>query len=79
MTREMGVRFAAEGVRINAVAPGLVYSPLTENVVGDLEVNAEMRRLHPMGRIGGTEEIAASGSFSGFKRRRKRYGEHRAG
>ena len=63
MTREMGVRFGVEGVRINAVAPGFVYSPLTENVVGDPEVHAEMQRLHPMGRMGEPEEIAAVVAF----------------
>ena len=63
MTKEMGVRFAVEGVRINAVAPGFVYSPLTENVVGDPEVHAEMKRLHPMGRMGQPEEVAAVVAF----------------
>ena len=63
MTREMGVRFAVEGVRINAVAPGFVYSPLTENVVGDPDIHAEMRRLHPMGRMGQPGEIAAVVAF----------------
>ena len=63
MTREMGVRFGVDGVRVNAVAPGFVYSPLTENVVGDPEVHAEMRRLHPMGRMGEPEEIAAVVAF----------------
>ena len=63
MTKEMGVRFAVEGVRINAVAPGFVYSPLTENVVGVPEVHAEMKRLHPMGRMGRPEEVAAVVAF----------------
>ncbi len=63
MTKEMGVRFAVEGVRINAVAPGFVYSPLTENVVGNPEVHAEMKRLHPMGRMGQPEEIASVVAF----------------
>ena len=63
MTKEMGVRFGVEGVRINAVAPGFVYSPLTENVVRNPEVHAEMKRLHPMGRMGQPEEIAAVVAF----------------
>ena len=63
MTKEMGVRFAVEGVRINAVAPGFVYSPLTENVVANPEVHAEMKRLHPMGRMGQPEEVAAVVAF----------------
>ena len=63
MTKEMGVRFASEGVRINAIAPAFVYTPLTANVTGDPEIHAEMRRLHPMGRMGHPEEIAAVVAF----------------
>lgn len=58
LTRDMGVRLAAEGIRVNAVCPGFVYTPLTANVTGDEEVHAEMRRLHPLGRLGQPEEIA---------------------
>ena len=58
LTRDMGVRLAAEGIRINAVCPGFVYTPLTANVTGDEEVHAAMRRLHPLGRMGQPEEIA---------------------
>ncbi len=58
LTRDMGVRLAAEGIRINAVCPGFVYTPLTANVTGDDEVHAAMRRLHPLGRMGQPEEIA---------------------
>lgn len=63
MTKEMGVRFASEGVRINAIAPAFVYTPLTANVTSDPDVHAEMRRLHPMGRMGQPEEIAAVVAF----------------
>ena len=63
MTKEMGVRFAVEGIRINAVAPAFVYTPLTSNVIGDPDIHAEMRRLHPMGRMGQPEEIAAVVAF----------------
>ena len=58
LTRDMGVRLAAEGIRINAVCPGFVYTPLTANVTGDDEVHAAMRGLHPLGRMGRPEEIA---------------------
>ena len=63
MTKEMGVRFAGEGVRVNAVAPAFVYTPLTANVTDDPEVHAQMKRLHPMGRMGQPEEIAAVVAF----------------
>jgi len=58
MTRDMGVRLAQEGIRINAVCPGFVYTALTENVTTNPEVHATMQNLHPLGRMGEPEEIA---------------------
>ena len=58
LTRDMGVRLAREGIRVNAVCPGFVYTTLTQNVTGDPEIHATMRDLHPMGRMGEAEEIA---------------------
>ncbi len=63
MTRDMGVRFAREGIRINSVAPGFIYTPLTANVTGAPHVHAEIQRLHPMGRMGQPEEVAAVVAF----------------
>ncbi|MCZ6672637.1 MAG: SDR family oxidoreductase [Verrucomicrobia bacterium] len=63
LTRDMGVRLAGEGIRINAVCPGFVYTALTENVTGNPEVHETMRNLHPMGRMGQAEEIANVVSF----------------
>lgn len=48
---------------MNAVCPGFVYTPLTANVTGDPEVHETMCRLHPMGRMGQPEEIAAVIAF----------------
>jgi NAD(P)-dependent dehydrogenase (short-subunit alcohol dehydrogenase family) len=58
MTRDMGVRLAQEGIRINAVCPGFVYTALTENVTTNSEVHATMQNLHPLGRMGEPDEIA---------------------
>lgn len=58
LTRDLGVRVAAEGIRVNAVCPGFVYTAITANVTGDEEVHTAMKRLHPMGRLGEPEEIA---------------------
>jgi len=58
LTRDMGVRLAKEGIRVNAVCPGFVYTKLTENVTADPQVHETMRGLHPLGRMGEAEEIA---------------------
>jgi NAD(P)-dependent dehydrogenase (short-subunit alcohol dehydrogenase family) len=58
MTRDMGVRLAAEGIRVNAVAPGFIYTALTENVANTPELHAMMKKLHPIERMGRAEEVA---------------------
>ena len=58
LTRDMGVRLAREGIRVNAVCPGFVYTALTQNVTSDPEVHATMCDLHPLGRMGEPQEIA---------------------
>jgi len=58
LTRDLGIRVAAEGIRVNAVCPGFVYTALTANVTGDAAVHDTMKELHPMGRLGHPEEIA---------------------
>lgn len=58
LTRDLGVRVAADGIRVNAVCPGFVYTALTANVTGNAEVHAQMQELHPMKRLGQPEEIA---------------------
>ena len=58
LTRDMGVRLAQEGIRVNAVCPGFVYTALTANATDDPEVHETMRKLHALGRMGQPEEIA---------------------
>lgn len=58
MTRDMGVRLAAEGIRVNAVAPGFIYTAITENVTKTPELHATMKQLHPIQRMGQAEEVA---------------------
>ncbi|MEM7538200.1 MAG: SDR family oxidoreductase [Chloroflexota bacterium] len=56
--RDMGVRLAKEGIRINAVCPGFVYTALTDNITQNPEIHATLKELHPVGRMGEPEEIA---------------------
>jgi NAD(P)-dependent dehydrogenase (short-subunit alcohol dehydrogenase family) len=58
MTRDMGVRLAAEGIRVNAVAPGFIYTAITENVTKTPELHTRMKELHPIQRMGQAEEVA---------------------
>ncbi len=58
LTRDMGVRFAAEGIRVNAVAPGFVHTSLTANVTQNPEILQTLNSLHPAGRMGTAEEVA---------------------
>lgn len=63
LTRDLGVRVASEGIRVNAVCPGFTYTPLTANVTGDEAVHEQMKALHPMGRMGQPDEVAAVVAF----------------
>jgi NAD(P)-dependent dehydrogenase (short-subunit alcohol dehydrogenase family) len=58
LTRDMGVRLAGEGIRVNAVAPGFVHTSLTANVTRNPEILGTLNGLHPIGRMGTANEIA---------------------
>jgi NAD(P)-dependent dehydrogenase (short-subunit alcohol dehydrogenase family) len=59
MSRELGVQFARQGVRINALCPGPVNTPLLQELFSADEERAARRLVHvPMGRFGEPEEMA---------------------
>jgi NAD(P)-dependent dehydrogenase (short-subunit alcohol dehydrogenase family) len=59
MTRELGVQFAREGVRVNALCPGPVNTPLLRDLFASDPERAARRLVHvPMGRFGEPEEMA---------------------
>ncbi|MEM7481970.1 MAG: SDR family oxidoreductase [Acidobacteriota bacterium] len=51
--------YAGRGLRVNAVAPGLVDTPLAARITGNEKALEASRSLHPLGRIGQPEEVAA--------------------
>lgn len=59
MSRELGVEFAKRGVRVNALCPGPVDTPLLRELYAEDPVAAQRRLVHvPMGRFAQAEEIA---------------------
>ncbi|NJP31762.1 3-oxoacyl-ACP reductase [Micromonospora thermarum] len=64
MTRELGVQFAREGIRVNALCPGPIATPLLLELFAKDPERAARRLVHvPMGRFGKPEEIAAAVAF----------------
>ncbi|MBN6033527.1 3-oxoacyl-ACP reductase [Amycolatopsis sp. 195334CR] len=64
MTRELGVQFAREGIRINALCPGPVNTPLLKELFAKDPERAARRLVHvPLGRFAEPEELAAAVAF----------------
>jgi NAD(P)-dependent dehydrogenase (short-subunit alcohol dehydrogenase family) len=61
LTKAVALEFAKQGIRVNAVAPGVVDTEMIDRVVGKgVDQRNWLRSLHPVGRLGASEEIAAA-------------------
>jgi NAD(P)-dependent dehydrogenase (short-subunit alcohol dehydrogenase family) len=64
MSRELGVQFARDGIRVNALCPGPVNTPLLQELFAKDPERAARRLVHvPLGRFAEPEEIAAAVAF----------------
>jgi NAD(P)-dependent dehydrogenase (short-subunit alcohol dehydrogenase family) len=64
MSRELGVQFARQGVRVNALCPGPVNTPLLQELFAKDPERAARRLVHiPMGRFAEPDEIASAAAF----------------
>jgi len=64
MSRELGVQFAREGIRVNALCPGPVNTPLLQELFAKDPERAARRLVHiPIGRFADAREIAAAVAF----------------
>lgn len=63
ITQTMALELGSYGVRVNAVVPGMIRTPLTEIMFKDPENVARIRASHPIGREGQPEEVAAAIAF----------------
>jgi len=61
LTQTAALEYAARGIRINAVCPGTIKTPMVQSMIsGDSKVLDEMVKDEPIGRLGEPEEIAAA-------------------
>lgn len=62
LTRSMALEYADRGIRVNAICPGTIVTPMVEGLfeqIGDKEKAEELfKSFHPIGRLGRPEEIA---------------------
>jgi NAD(P)-dependent dehydrogenase (short-subunit alcohol dehydrogenase family) len=64
MSRELGVQFARQGIRVNALCPGPVNTPLLQELFAKDADRAQRRLVHvPIGRFANPEELAAAVAF----------------
>ena len=63
LTRSIVIEMATAGVRANAVAPGMIRTPMTDAMFQDPANVERIRKAHPVGREGQPEEVAAVIAF----------------
>ena len=67
MTRQMAVELAPDRIRVNAVAPGTIMTPMNERILAEAtdpdEVERTWNSLHALGRYGSSDEVAAAVAF----------------
>jgi NAD(P)-dependent dehydrogenase (short-subunit alcohol dehydrogenase family) len=67
LTRQAAVEYAPRGIRINSVVPGTILTAMNEGILREVDdpdaLLAGWRAMHPMGRIGQPEEVAAAVVF----------------
>ena len=64
LTRAMAVAYAADGIRVNAICPGLIDTPMSRRARGDAETMARLRELQPLtGEPGRPEDVAGAAVY----------------
>lgn len=63
LSKQLALELAKYGIRVNAVCPGMIHTPLNEDVLADPEIRRQREALVPIGRIGTPEDIARTVCF----------------
>lgn len=58
LTQAAALEYGAQGVRINAVGPGFIHTPMIAGLEADAATEQQLVSLHPIGRLGKPEEVA---------------------
>jgi NAD(P)-dependent dehydrogenase (short-subunit alcohol dehydrogenase family) len=63
LVRSAASTYAAKGIRVNAVAPGLVHTPMTDHIVSNERSLKYSTAMHALGRIGKPQDVASAISW----------------
>lgn len=63
LTRTLALETGRLGITVNAIAPGMILTPMNERAVVDLEYRQSLERAIPIGRAGKAEEVAQAALF----------------
>ena len=63
LTKSLAIAYAADGIRVNAIAPGWVATPLTKELRADAQRNAAILARTPLGRWAQPDDIAGAAVF----------------
>jgi NAD(P)-dependent dehydrogenase (short-subunit alcohol dehydrogenase family) len=58
ITKTAALEYADKGIRINAICPGYIQTPMTQDRLKDPEVQKRIQAIHPIGRVGTPKEVA---------------------
>jgi NAD(P)-dependent dehydrogenase (short-subunit alcohol dehydrogenase family) len=58
LTKSAAIEYAQQGIRVNAVCPAVIETPMAERAFGEPEVTKRMVSMHPLGRFGKPMEAA---------------------
>ncbi len=64
LTKTAALEYATQNIRVNAICPGVIWTPMVERITGDSEeARQQFAAIEPVGRMGTPEEVAAMALF----------------
>lgn len=64
LTKTAALEYATSGIRVNAICPGIIHTPMVDRLIGDRpRMEAALNASEPVGRMGSPEEIASAAVY----------------